>query len=93
VTSTGIRFSPDLHLPSSSPLVSVHHSNWRNYAAHKIAVTNASGTHYSGVLAIAREDFEKLQDLLLRYLEEAKMVVVESREEEVYCLNLDLLPL
>jgi DNA-binding MarR family transcriptional regulator/plasmid maintenance system antidote protein VapI len=83
----------DLHLTAQSPLLWLHHSNWRNYAISKLPINTDTSSHYSALFAISVQDYEDLRESLVDFIEGAKARIVSSKEEQVYCMNLDLFPL
>jgi uncharacterized protein (TIGR02147 family) len=91
----------ELHLPATSPLISMHHANWRSRALMKAQANiadqhslpaqrlSAQGLHFSGVYAISREDVQTIREILLRAIEAANKVVGPSASEELVALTCD----
>ncbi|MGE0171493.1 MAG: DUF4423 domain-containing protein [Oligoflexales bacterium] len=77
-----------VHIPPKSPLVFQHHVNWRTYAISRIAM-RAEDTHYTGVMAMSRKDFEKIRETFLAAIEKAHQIAGPSKEEELFCLCFD----
>ena len=82
--------SKHIHLANSSENISKHHVNWRIEAIKDIEEANLDQLHYSSVLTLAKEDFQKLKELFVDYLKTANKINDASRGEEVFSLNIDL---
>lgn len=81
---------PVLHLGRDSPLLGKHHANWRLRAIEAIDAGETGNFHYSGVIALSRDDFEWTKARLAFALEEIIARVRASSDEKVGCLALDL---
>lgn len=81
-----------IHLGADSPLISKHHLNWRLQAMQAIEKEGQRGLHYSSVVSISKKDEKVIREKIVEVLREIKDVIRESKEEEVYSLNLDLFP-
>lgn len=84
----GIEYRPGnsgVYLGSASPLISQHHTNWRNRAIASLDPNNQDDLHYSAVVSIPREDFEKIKAFLAKTIEEARKHWVEAKREEQLC--------
>lgn len=46
--------------------------------------------HYSGVVTISRNDVFRVREVLVKAFEDVRFIVKASKDEEVYCYNLDL---
>lgn len=82
----------NLHLSRDSPLIRMHHNNWRQRAMNEIPAEHLR-FQFSAVLTHSREDFKTLQDMILDFLDRASAVVEKSPAEQMSCLNIDFLPL
>lgn len=79
-----------IHLGSDSPLISKFHSNWRMRAIRSLeSDTTENDLHYSSAITIAEADVIRIKSLLVKYIEEIKTIVRESKEEGVHCFALD----
>jgi uncharacterized protein (TIGR02147 family) len=81
-----------LHLPKSSLLNGVNHSNWRMRAVWDSQNPDSEGIHYTVVHSHSRKDLETLKQKILGWIDESREVVDPSPSEEVTCLCLDLFP-
>lgn len=84
--------SGEFHIPKDSPMLQLHHQNWRNRALLDAQDSSGSGVHYTGVQTLSHTDFEKLKELLLGFLSEVSQISGPSRPEECVVLNVDLFP-
>ncbi len=57
------------HTPKDSPLVVMHHQNWRQRAVLDSQSPDSNGLHYTGVQSISFSDYKKIKSLLLKLLE------------------------
>jgi uncharacterized protein (TIGR02147 family) len=78
----------DVHLPRSSPLVAVHHSNWRQRAIMS-SVLNQNGVHFTAVYSLSRTDFQHLKEKILELIEYSRAKIGPSQEEELACFTCD----
>jgi uncharacterized protein (TIGR02147 family) len=84
-----IRTEKQLHLPASSPMIKKHHQNWRLKAVDSVDDAKSNDLQYSSVVAMARTDVEKVQEIMMKAIEEIRAVVRESPEEDIYCYMMD----
>lgn len=78
-----------LHLPQLSPMISTHHTNWRNQAILESQKKNAESIHYTVVQSISQADYENIKQVLLGAIDKYKKIAGPSDSEELICLNLD----
>ncbi|MGZ3713698.1 MAG: TIGR02147 family protein [Bdellovibrionota bacterium] len=78
-----------IHLGSDSPMISKHHTNWRMRAIQSLDRSSRDDLFYSGPISIAESDVEKIRGKILKLLEEVEPIFQDSKEECVYCLDLD----
>jgi len=87
------RYTPKtfhIHLPRSSPWTSVHHAQWRQRANFSVMEGDSEAFHFTGVHSMSRQDFQRLKEMLFQFIEASSSLVKDSKEEELYCLALDL---
>lgn len=77
------------HLGSDSPLVKLHHQNWRKKAVERCMEENENKIHYSSPMTLSKKDSEKIKNLLLACIQDIGELVDPSPEEEFMCLNVD----
>ncbi len=78
------------HLGSDSPMISKHHANWRLQAIQSLDKENFfEDLHYSSVVSISNNDTIKIKNLLVKSIENAKLLISDSPEEELHSLCLD----
>lgn len=81
--------SGNIHLTNDSPLVGIHHSNWRSKAAQESLNASADSVHYSVVQSISQKDYEKLNFLILEWIKTFQKIASPSDCEELVNLNID----
>jgi uncharacterized protein (TIGR02147 family) len=78
------------HLERESPLIGIHHTNWRQRAlANAIQNTKSDSLHYSVVHSLSVDDFEKIKTMLLDFVEKSKKIVEASPEQELIAVCFD----
>lgn len=80
----------DIHVPKNSPMVSVHHQNWRQRAVADSMLPMHDGVHYTAVYSISRTDFEKLKARMLEMIEYSRVLIGPSKEEELIAFTCDI---
>lgn len=83
----------EFHTPKNSPLVVLHHQNWRSRAVIDAQEFENESVHFTGVLTLSRDDLERLKSLLLTFISEANQIASPSRPEEAIALTCDLFKL
>jgi uncharacterized protein (TIGR02147 family) len=79
-----------IHLGNNSPMISKFHTNWRMRAIRSLEDENTQANlHYSSAITISEADVTRIKSQLVRYIDEIKTVVRESKEEGVHCFSLD----
>lgn len=78
-----------VRLGNSSPEIIKHHTNWRQQAIESLERETLSDLHYSGVVSISKKDAIKIKDQTLQFIQDSLRIIRDSKEEELYCLNID----
>lgn len=79
-----------LHLTNDQPDIIKHHTNWRLQAVRALEREDMkSALHYSSVVSLSAADARRIQELLIRTIEEAKAVIKDSKEEVLYSFCTD----
>lgn len=81
--------SSNFHLPKESPLVILHHQNWRTRAILDAQNFSSDHVHFTGVYTLSKTDYERVKDLLLNFIAEANSIVGPSECEEAIALTCD----
>lgn len=79
-----------IHLPRNTPVIGIHHNNWRQKAVMDAVQPDSDGVHYTVIQSISVSDFEKLKAMMLRWIDEYAAVASPSKEEELICFACDL---
>ena len=82
--------SGEFHAPKNSPLVLLHHQNWRGRAVVDAQEFETDNIHFTGVHTLSRVDFERLKELMLSFIAEATQVAGPSEPEEAIAITCDL---
>ena len=82
--------SGEFHASQDSPLVLLHHQNWRMRALLDAqALGRNEAIHFTGVQTMSFEDVQKIKELLLNFLSDASRVAAPSAPEECMALTCD----
>jgi len=79
----------DLHLQEDSPMTELNHTHWRNRAILDVQKKNQDSLHYSSVFSVSKKDAEKIRALLMDAILEGRKKILDSADEELFCLNAD----
>lgn len=74
---------------NSSPEIIKHHTHWRMQAIDSLERETLKELHYSGIVSLSKKDVLKIKDQTLQFIQDAIKVIRDSKEEELYCLNID----
>ena len=80
----------NIHIPKTSLLNSINHGNWRSQAVTHSQNPDNGDVHYTAVSSFSYEDFEKLKNLLLEFIEQTRKVMATSPGQDVFCFTSDL---
>lgn len=78
-----------LHLSRESAFIQRHHINWRSQALQSVEKNLPQDLHFSTVIAIAKNDFEKIKEIMVQSIENCRTVIKPSPEEELYAITMD----
>lgn len=86
--------SGEFHVPKDSPLVILHHQNWRSRAVmdaqDMTAPETNSSVHFTAVQTVSKDDFVRLREMLLQFISEVSQVTGPSQPEEGIAVTFDL---
>ena len=77
------------HVPRDSPLVALHHGNWRSRAVLDAQVPHARGLHFSVVQSMSRDVQRELNQRLLSFIDEAAKLAGPLAREELVAIGID----
>lgn len=80
----------NIHLPSDSPLVDLHHNSWRRFVLER-GSTHSDDLRFSAVISLSKKDRLALRHLVLDFLEVCSKKIAESEEETLQLLAIDYL--
>jgi uncharacterized protein (TIGR02147 family) len=81
-----------IHLKKGSSLSAFNHQIWRNRAIEQLMMAPKSreeSLNYTALYTLSHEDFGRLRQLILKFVEDTRDLVTPSKEETLGCLNLD----
>ena len=79
----------ELHVPNNSPLVQLHHNNWRQRAITDAQSNKAGVVHFTAVQSVSKEVAEVIKSSALEFIETSIRLAGPSSSEEMVCLTLD----
>lgn len=85
-----INKSNNFHLPKESPLVVLHHQNWRNRATLDAQNIQSDHIHFTGVYTVSITDYHRIKEMLLSFIADTNLLVGPSECEEGIALTCDL---
>jgi hypothetical protein len=85
--------SSNFHIPKESPLVHLHHQNWRGRALLDAQQVHSDQVHFTGVYTLSVQDFHRIKEMLLSFISDANGIVGPSECEEGIVLLCDLFPI
>lgn len=81
--------SSEIHVSKNSPLVSLHHNNWRQRAILDSQKTKTDGIHFTVVQSVDKEAWEKIKNKLLQFIEDFSKTAGPAASEELICMTCD----
>jgi uncharacterized protein (TIGR02147 family) len=82
-----------LHIDSKSKHTPMYHMSWRAKAMEVIATNNSNNLHFSSVYSLAKEDIDRIRDVLLNSLNRSEEIVKGSAQNTLVSLNIDFMQL
>lgn len=79
----------DMHLSHDSPLVNLHHNNWRQRSQLDSALLSEESVHYTSVFSMTEYDYVILRDKILEWIDESRKIIGPSAPETLVCFCLD----
>lgn len=78
-----------LHAPRDSIFSWLHHDSWRARSSEDIRKRKPDSVHFTGIFTLSEADKAKIQDLVLKLMDNAIKIVEPSPEEDMACLCID----
>lgn len=82
--------SGNFHVTKDSPLVVLHHQNWRTRAVIDAQDYANDSVHFTAVYTLSESDAVKLKEMMLEFISSANRVVGPSDNEECIAICCDL---
>ncbi len=85
-----INFGPTrTHIEADSPLASRHHINWRIKSMERFDYMADDELAFTSPVVLETKDAAKVRKLILNFLEDSDKLFDQSKNEELFCLNVD----
>ncbi|MFZ3228773.1 MAG: TIGR02147 family protein [Pseudobdellovibrio sp.] len=81
--------SSELHVPKNSPLVHMHHNNWRQKAILDSQKANPESIHYTVVQSLDKKAYDEIKARTLKMISEITKIAGPSPSEELICFTCD----
>ena len=78
-----------IHLSKDSPQIQRHHTNWRMQAIRAIDINEAADLHYSTIVSMSKADVPRVKEVLIKAIEECRVIIRDSKEEKCQSICLD----
>ncbi len=82
--------SRSAYLPPDSPLVSVHHQNWRQISVEKMMLEDSRSLFFTAPFSISEKDFQVLREETTEFLKSLFQRVSQTKPEELACYRIEL---
>ncbi|KYG67181.1 hypothetical protein AZI86_09230 [Bdellovibrio bacteriovorus] len=81
--------SGNIHVPATSPTLSMHHRNWREKSVEDARLRPGDTIHFTSVYSMSESDYEKFRLRILDFLKDYNQMAGGSKEEKLVSFNLD----
>jgi uncharacterized protein (TIGR02147 family) len=78
-----------IHLSKDSSQIQRHHTNWRMQAIRAIDINKPADLHYSTVVSMSNLDVPRIKEILIKAIEECRIVIRDSKEEKIQSICID----
>jgi uncharacterized protein (TIGR02147 family) len=82
-----------IHLDRESSFIQRHHINWRSQALQSAEKNLSNDLHFSTVVALSVEDYEKVKEVFIKAITSAREIIRPSPEEDIMAITLDVFKL
>jgi len=93
VTVKGGRFvmgKKRIYLAKNSPWIGHLHTHFRNRAIDRIAEPEVDDLHFSAAMSISKSVYDEYRRRLIDLMSEFDAKIADSKEDEMYAINIDL---
>ena len=77
------------HLEKDSPMINLHHRNWRMKALQKQEIPDDRDLFFTVPMSLATKDIEKVKLILQKAVKEIYALLGDSEDQSIACLNID----
>lgn len=88
--NSDIQGSSHLHMSKKSPIIGMHHSNWRQKAILDSTHSASDGLHFTSLQTHSESDFLRLKSLIKEMVENSRSLIEKSPDEALTCFTIDL---
>ncbi len=81
--------SGEFHAKKDSPLVIMHHQNWRTRAIQDAQDYKNQSVHFTAVQAVSKKDYDQIKEMMLQFIENASRLAGPSKPEEGIVITCD----
>ncbi|MEQ1666631.1 MAG: hypothetical protein ABL927_14800, partial [Bdellovibrionales bacterium] len=67
----------------------LNHQNWRSQALLDAQKIRSDSIHYTSIQTLSFSDFEKLKELILKFIDNQRDIIKSSKEEQLACFTCD----
>ena len=78
-----------IFISRDSPIMKMHHANWRTRAIESLDRSNATDLHFTSVYSLSAKDAKAIRDRLVNEIEAVRGIVRPSTEEQLSVFALD----
>jgi uncharacterized protein (TIGR02147 family) len=78
-----------IFIGQDSPILKMHHANWRAKAIQNLDRADARDLHFTSVYSLSAPDAAAIREKLVREIEGVRAVVRDSPEEQLHTLTMD----
>ncbi|MBT4762796.1 MAG: TIGR02147 family protein [Bdellovibrionaceae bacterium] len=78
-----------VHIRKNSPLITKHHSNWRNLALNSMGNPKTTDLYFTSPMVLSRKTHHEVRQKILSLIESVMKDIKPSPSETLSCLNID----
>lgn len=78
-----------IHLPKGHFMTATNHRNWRRKNIELMESRSEKGINYTAVYSVSKDDFERLKEMTVQFLNQTRALVEASPEQDLVSFCLD----